>query len=66
MKALVIYGTRWGGTVNVAQKIGDALKTEGCLVDVVDAKQSPQNVDSYDLIIIGERRKSRQMDQGNP
>jgi menaquinone-dependent protoporphyrinogen IX oxidase len=53
MKALVIYGTRWGGTVNVAQKIGDALKTEGCLVDVVDAKQSSQNVDSYDLIIIG-------------
>jgi menaquinone-dependent protoporphyrinogen IX oxidase len=53
MKALVIYGTRWGGTVNVAQKIGEVLKTEGCLVEVIDAKQNPKNVDSYDLVIVG-------------
>jgi menaquinone-dependent protoporphyrinogen IX oxidase len=53
MKALVIYGTRWGGTVNVAQKIGEVLKTEGCFVEVIDAKQSPENVDSYDLVIVG-------------
>lgn len=53
MKALVIYGTRWGGTVNVAEKIGQVLKDEGYSVDVVDAKQGPQNVDSYDLVIVG-------------
>jgi menaquinone-dependent protoporphyrinogen oxidase len=53
MKALVIYGTRWGGTVKVAEKIGSTLTAEGYSVDVVDAKQSPQNVDSYDLIVIG-------------
>lgn len=53
MKALVIYGTRWGGTIDVAEKIGDALKDEGYFVEVFDAKQSPQNIDSYDLVIIG-------------
>lgn len=53
MKALVIYGTRWGGTVNVAEKIGATLKAEGYVVDVVDAKQNPQNVDSYDFVIVG-------------
>ncbi len=53
MKALVLYGSRWGGTVGVAKKIGQVLKEEGYSVDVVDAKQSPQNVDSYDLVIVG-------------
>ena len=53
MKALLIYGTRWGSTIKVAEKIGATLKAEGYCVDVVDAKQSPQNVDSYDLVIVG-------------
>jgi menaquinone-dependent protoporphyrinogen oxidase len=53
MQALVVYGTRWGGTVKVAEKIGDALKDEGYSVDVVDAKKSPQNLAPYDLIIVG-------------
>ena len=53
MKAIVIYGTRWGGTVTIAEKIGHTLKDEGCSVDVVDAQQRPQNVDAYDLVIIG-------------
>ncbi len=53
MNVLVIYGTRWGSTVKVAEKIGEVLKEEGCAVNVVDAKRSPQNVDSYDLIVVG-------------
>jgi menaquinone-dependent protoporphyrinogen oxidase len=53
MNVLLIYGTRWGSTVEVAEKIGATLKDEGCTVDVVDAKRSPQNIDSYDLIIVG-------------
>lgn len=53
MKALVIYGTRWGGTLNVAEKIGQVIRDEGYSVDVVDAKQTPQNVGPYDLVIIG-------------
>ena len=53
MKTLVIYGSRWGGTVKVAEKIGATLKAEGYSVNVVDAKRSPQNVDSYDFVIVG-------------
>ena len=53
MKALVLYGTRWGGTVDVAKKIGGTLKTEGYTVDVIDAKQSPHTIDSYDIVIVG-------------
>jgi menaquinone-dependent protoporphyrinogen oxidase len=53
MNVLVIYGTRWGSTVKVAEKIGEVLKEEGCTVDVVDAKRSPQNVDSYDFVVVG-------------
>jgi menaquinone-dependent protoporphyrinogen oxidase len=53
MKALVIYGTRWGGTTGIAEKIGDTLRKEGYIVDVLDAKLSPQNISLYDLVIFG-------------
>jgi len=53
MKTLVIYGTRWGGTTSVAEKIGLTLKEEGFTVDVVDAKQSPKNIEGYQLCIVG-------------
>lgn len=54
MKALVVFGTRWGGTVNVAEKIGQALKEEGCSVDIVNAKKNfCKELDSYELVIIG-------------
>ena len=53
MKALVVYGTRWGGTVEVAQKIGDTLQQQGYAVTVADAKTPPQSVDAYDLVVVG-------------
>jgi menaquinone-dependent protoporphyrinogen oxidase len=53
MKALIIYGSRWGGTVGVAEKIGEGLTKEGYQVDVVDAKKSPKTLDSYDLFVVG-------------
>ena len=53
MKALVVYGTRWGGTVAIAQKIGETLKQEGLEVTVADAKTPPETVDSYDLMVVG-------------
>ncbi len=52
MKALVVYGTRWGGTREVAERIGDILREDKHLVEVADAKTNPQ-VDNYDLVIIG-------------
>jgi len=53
MKALVVYGTRWGGTVGVAEKIGDSLREANYTVDVVDAKKKPPRVDPYDLVVVG-------------
>jgi len=53
MKALVIYGSRWGGTVSVAEKIGEVLRKEGYSVDVINAKKSPKPLDLYDLFIVG-------------
>jgi menaquinone-dependent protoporphyrinogen IX oxidase len=53
MKALVVYGTRWGGTVGVAEKIGEALKEAGSEVDVVDVKANVPDVGEYDLVVVG-------------
>ena len=53
MKALVVYGTRWGGTAGVAEKIRQTLIAEGNCVDIVDAKKIPQILDCYDLFVIG-------------
>ena len=53
MKALIVYGTRWGGTAGVAQKIAEALKTEGNTICVANAKQIPENLTVYDLFVVG-------------
>ena len=53
MKALVIYGSRWGGTVAVAQKIGSVLAEEHYTVDIVNAKEKSPDLAVYDLVIVG-------------
>jgi menaquinone-dependent protoporphyrinogen IX oxidase len=53
MKALVLYGSRWGGTVPVAEKIGETLRHEGYIVDIFESRNSPKDVSGYDLFIIG-------------
>jgi menaquinone-dependent protoporphyrinogen oxidase len=53
MKALVVYGTRWGGTVGVAEKIGESLREANYKVDVVDAKKNNPTIDPYHLIVVG-------------
>ena len=53
LNVLLIYGTRWGGTEKVAQTIAKTLKEEGNSVNVLDAKKSPENIASYDLVIVG-------------
>lgn len=53
MKALVFFGTRWGGTVDIAQSIGEALKKSEYNVDVIDARKKSPGIEGYDLIIIG-------------
>jgi menaquinone-dependent protoporphyrinogen oxidase len=53
VKALVLYGSRWGGTVAVAQRIGQALSEEGFTVNVAEAKNPPKNPEDYVLFVIG-------------
>jgi len=53
LNVLVIYGTRWGGTEKVAQTIGKAIQDQGHTVQVLDAKKAPQNIDVYDLVLVG-------------
>jgi menaquinone-dependent protoporphyrinogen oxidase len=53
VKALVLYGSRWGGTVVVAQRIGQTLREEGLTVDVMNAQKPPKNPEVYDLFVIG-------------
>ena len=53
MNVLVLYGTRWGGTEKVAHVIGKAIQEAGNSVEVVDAKKAVNNIDSYDLFIVG-------------
>ncbi len=52
LRALVVYGTRWGGTVKVAEKIGDVLSNQGIPTRIVDAK-NPPDIKQYDLVIVG-------------
>jgi len=53
MKALVVFGTRWGGTVGVANSIADALRKQKYEVTVADAKKNIPNATEYDLVIVG-------------
>jgi menaquinone-dependent protoporphyrinogen oxidase len=52
-KALVVYGTHYGGTRGVAEEIGRTLSGEGFDVDVVDAKKGAPPVEPYDLVVVG-------------
>ncbi len=53
MKALIVYGTRWGSTADIAEKIGDTFKNKAIIAEIVDAKKQSPKVDSYDIVVIG-------------
>ncbi len=53
MRALVFYGSRWGGTATIAKEIGRILTEDGYSVDVFSDKTKRLNVDLYDLIVVG-------------
>ena len=53
LKALLVFGTRWGGTVSVANIIAQALRERNYLVDVIDARENHPNAAEYDVIIVG-------------
>ena len=54
MKALVIYGTRYGTAAEIAEEIGKIMKNEGVKVDLADSRNLKNcDVSPYDLVIIG-------------
>ncbi len=54
VKALVVYGTRYGATANTSEVIAEVLRQEGLEVRVVNAKDDKiQSLSEYELIIVG-------------
>lgn len=51
-KALVVYGSKYGATAEIAEKIGHILMESGISVDVTSAKKAG-SPESYDLVVIG-------------
>lgn len=54
MKALIIYGTRYGTAAEIAEEIGKVIENEGIEVDLIDSR-GIKNYDifSYDMVIVG-------------
>lgn len=53
MRALVLYGSKRGGTAGLAEMVGRALAAEGIEPDVRPAARRAADVSSYDVIIVG-------------
>jgi menaquinone-dependent protoporphyrinogen oxidase len=54
MKALVVYGTRYGTATEIAEEISRILDEEGVEVDLKDARKLKDlNVSLYDLVVVG-------------
>jgi len=54
VKALVIYGTRYGATANTSEVIAEVLRQEGFEVRVINAKDNKiQSISEYKLVIVG-------------
>lgn len=51
--ALIVYGTRLGGTTDVSNKIGDTLRKMGFEVNVVEARRKVPSISNYNFIIVG-------------
>ena len=54
MKALVVYGSRYGTATEIAEEITRVIKEEGLEVDLIDARGVKDlDVSPYDLVVVG-------------
>lgn len=54
MKALVVYGTRYGTATEIAEEIAHVLNEEGVKVDLKDARKLKNyDITPYELVIVG-------------
>src|SRR3954466_8579136 len=52
MRALIVYGTRNGGTAGLAHMMATAFEREGWRVDVRDAIDGP-GIGNFDVVVVG-------------
>jgi menaquinone-dependent protoporphyrinogen oxidase len=54
MKALIVYGTRYGTATEIAEEIGVVMENEGIEVDVDDARGLKNfDLSPYQLVVVG-------------
>ncbi len=54
MRALIVYGTRYGSTAETSEEIAKILRDRGLEVDVVNAKKNKVGrLDDFDLFLVG-------------
>ena len=54
MRALIAYGTRYGSTTGIAERIKSVFRDNDVEVDVVNlGKENVRGLDEYELIVIG-------------
>ncbi len=54
VRALIVYGTRYGATANTSKIIGEILQQQGFEVSIFNLKNDViQSITDYDLIIVG-------------
>ena len=53
MKALVVYGSKRGGTEGLAQMVGRALTEQGIDATVESAAGRAVDVGTYDVVVVG-------------
>lgn len=54
MKALIVYGTRYGTATEIAEEIGHVMVGEGIEVDVKDARTLKNfDISPYTLVVVG-------------
>lgn len=53
-RTLICYGTRYGSTGEIADRIGEVLREMGTSVDIIDLKKGKvTDLDNYELVIVG-------------
>ena len=54
MKVLIAYGSRYGSTTEIAERMGENLSEAGHVVDVLNVHKEPgKSVSDYELVIVG-------------
>ena len=54
MKALIVYGTRYGTAAEIAEEIRKFIENEGIEVDLIDSRGiKNHDISHYDMVIVG-------------